>query len=170
MLLWFAFPIDHPRWAKGNFLVFLFWGQKGDFISGISPPSIQFPADSRDIPNFMREDQVSGRLATRCLNFFKQSKIFFSLDSRCFQIILNDRSGDFFVGGNDDRTQNPRFCIGSMASFLPGKCEACGKKNFLQIPQNLPFQSKAGSYFNMFWTPAFAGVTAQKTFYEIIKF
>jgi hypothetical protein len=25
------------------------------------------------------------------------------------------------------------------------------------------------SYFKMFWTPAFAGVTPQKTFYETIK-
>ena len=25
------------------------------------------------------------------------------------------------------------------------------------------------SYFNKFWTPAFAGVTLQETFYEIIK-
>ena len=24
------------------------------------------------------------------------------------------------------------------------------------------------SYFNMFWTPAFAGVTTQETFYETI--
>jgi hypothetical protein len=26
------------------------------------------------------------------------------------------------------------------------------------------------SYFNMFWTPAFAGVTTQETFYETINF
>jgi len=47
----FAFSFNHPEWAKGNFLVFRFLGQKEDFISGISPASIQFAADDRYIPN-----------------------------------------------------------------------------------------------------------------------
>jgi len=34
----------------------------------------------------------------------------------------------------------------------------------------LSFRRKPESgYFNMFWTPAFAGVTTQKTFYETIN-
>jgi len=33
------------------------------------------------------------------------------------------------------------------------------------IKKEIPILS---SYFKMFWTPAFAGVTLQETFYEII--
>jgi hypothetical protein len=51
VLLSFAFSIDHPIWAKGNFLVFRFLRQKGDYISGISPASIQFAADAGDVPS-----------------------------------------------------------------------------------------------------------------------
>jgi len=35
------------------------------------------------------------------------------------------------------------------------------------IKKEIPIRS---SYFKMFWTPAFAGETTQKTFYETIKF
>jgi hypothetical protein len=31
-------------------------------------------------------------------------------------------------------------------------------------------QAPESSYFKMFWTPAFAGVTTQETFYETINF
>ena len=37
-------------------------------------------------------------------------------------------------------------------------------------PGSSPGQAPESSYFKMFWTPAFAGVTLQETFYEIIKF
>src|SRR4030042_792529 len=41
----------------------------------------------------------------------------------------------------------------------------------VEIPKNSSFRQKPeSSYFKMFWTPAFAGVTTQETFYEIIKF
>ena len=54
----FAFSFDHPGWAKGNFLVFRFLGQKEDFIPGISPANFQFPEDNRHIPNLQREINV----------------------------------------------------------------------------------------------------------------
>jgi len=37
-------------------------------------------------------------------------------------------------------------------------------------PGSSPGQAPESCYFKMFWTPAFAGVTLQETFYEIIKF
>ena len=41
---------------------------------------------------------------------------------------------------------------------------------FLQKSLGPSFRRKPeSSYFKMFWTPAFAGVTLQETFYEIIK-
>jgi len=43
------------------------------------------------------------------------------------------------------------------------------KSPFSVIPANpgsSPGQAPESSYFNMFWTPAFAGVTTQETFYE----
>jgi hypothetical protein len=41
----------------------------------------------------------------------------------------------------------------------------------VEIPKNSSFRQKPeSSYFKLFWTPAFAGVTTQETFYEIIKF
>jgi hypothetical protein len=36
-------------------------------------------------------------------------------------------------------------------------------------PGSGPGQAPESSYFKMFWTPAFAGVTLQVTFYEIIN-
>jgi len=39
-----------------------------------------------------------------------------------------------------------------------------------EIPYNSSFRRKPeSSYFEMFWTPAFAGVTMQETFYKTIK-
>ncbi|MCX5916306.1 MAG: hypothetical protein NTX30_06420 [Deltaproteobacteria bacterium] len=35
-------------------------------------------------------------------------------------------------------------------------------------PGSSPGQAPESSYSKMFWTPAFAGVTLQETFYEII--
>jgi hypothetical protein len=37
-------------------------------------------------------------------------------------------------------------------------------------PGSSPGQAPESGYFNKFWTPAFAGVTLEETFYEIIKF
>jgi hypothetical protein len=37
-------------------------------------------------------------------------------------------------------------------------------------PGSGPGQAPESSNFRMFWTPAFAGVTIQEIFYEIIKF
>jgi len=40
----------------------------------------------------------------------------------------------------------------------------------VEIQKNLSFRRRPeSSYFNKFWTPAFAGVTFQETFYETFK-
>jgi hypothetical protein len=50
--------------------------------------------------------------------------------------------------------------------------ELPAKGTYSVIPANPgsgPGQAPESIYFKMFWTPAFAGVTIQESFYEIIK-
>ena len=43
-----------------------------------------------------------------------------------FEVILDDRKRNSIVGRDDNRTRKPRFGIGTMTSFLPGKFKTCG--------------------------------------------
>jgi hypothetical protein len=61
VLLWFAFPADHPRWAKGNLLVFFFIdGREG--LREFHPPVFDLPPDSGYIPISQREINLSSEL------------------------------------------------------------------------------------------------------------